>query len=128
MRKPQECQLRSRLQACRKTIGILARTSRIRIWLAPSDASAQLITQVIANDGDAMVSLLHFDQSTLANMTAALEYVCRKLLTDRDNPAIRKYIAEEILAVANKWQTSLADLTAAGLKINSYLFPPGRPG
>ena len=30
MRKPQECQLRSRLQACRKTIGILARTSRIR--------------------------------------------------------------------------------------------------
>ena len=74
-----------------------------------------------------MVSLLHFDQSRLANMTAALEYVCRKLLTDRDNPAIRKYIAEEILAVANKGQTSLADLTAAGLKIvNSYLFPPGR--
>jgi hypothetical protein len=74
-----------------------------------------------------MVSLLHFDQSTLANMTAALEYVCRKLPTDRDNPAIRKYIAEEILAVANKGQTSLADLTAAGLKIvNSYLFPPGR--
>ena len=60
-------------------------------------------------------------------MTAALEYVCRKLPTDRDNPAIRKYIAEEILAVANTGQTSLADLTAAGLKIvNSYLFPPGR--
>jgi hypothetical protein len=55
-----------------------------------------------------MVSLLHFDQSTLANMTAALEYVWRKLPTDRDNPAIRKYIAEEILAVANKGQTSLA--------------------
>ena len=29
--------------------------------------------------------------------------------------------------MANKGQTSLADLTAAGLKIvNSHLFPPGR--
>jgi hypothetical protein len=69
-----------------------------------------------------MISLLHFDQSTLANMTAALEYVCRKLPTDRDNPAIRKYIAEEILAVATKGQTSLGDLTAAGLKIVNATF------
>ncbi len=65
-------------------------------------------------DADAMVSFLHFDQSTLANVTAALE-------------AIRKYIADEILSAA-PGQNSLGDLTAAGLKIvNSYLFPPGRP-
>jgi hypothetical protein len=78
-----------------------------------------------AKDGAAMVSMLNFDQSTLANLTAALEYVCRKLPPDRDNPAIRKYIAKELLTVANKGRISLGDLTAAGLKIvNSYLFPP----
>jgi hypothetical protein len=45
-----------------------------------------------------MNSILNFDQTTLASMTAALEYVCRKLPPDRDNLAIRKYIAEEIVA------------------------------
>jgi hypothetical protein len=74
-----------------------------------------------------MHSLLTFDQTTLANMTAALEYVCLKLLPDRDNLAIRKFIANEIVAAAREGQTSLGDLTAAGLNIvNSYLFPPKR--
>ncbi|MDP2356772.1 MAG: hypothetical protein Q8M31_12015 [Beijerinckiaceae bacterium] len=74
-----------------------------------------------------MKSLLTFDQTTLANMTAALEYVCRKLPPDRDNPAIRKYIADEIIAASRKGQSSLGDLTSAGLKVvNVYLFPPGR--
>ena len=80
----------------------------------------------IANGGN-MISMLQFDQSTLANMTAALEYVCRKLPPDKDNQAIRKYIADEILAAALKGQTSNADLASVGLKaVNSYLFPPGR--
>jgi len=80
----------------------------------------------IANGGN-MISMLQFDQCTLANMTAALEYVCRKLPPDRDNPAIRKYIAGEILSAAFKGQTSHGDLTGVGLKIvNGYLFPPGR--
>ena len=74
-----------------------------------------------------MISLLQFDQFTLANMTAALEYVCQKLPPDKDNPAIRKYIADEIAMAAQKGQVSLADLTGAGLKVvNLYLFPPGR--
>jgi hypothetical protein len=74
-----------------------------------------------------MNSMLKFDQSTLANMTATLEYVCLKLPPSRDNQAIRKYIAEEIVAAANKGQNTLGDLTSVGLKIvNSYLFPPGR--
>ena len=74
-----------------------------------------------------MTSLLQFDQTTLANMTAALEYVCRKLPPDRDNSAIRKYIAGEIVSLCEQGQTTLGDLTGAGLKIvNSYLFPPGR--
>ena len=74
-----------------------------------------------------MISMLQFDQSTLANMTAALEYVCRKLPPDKDNPAIRKYIAAEIVAACQKGQTSHGELTSVGLTIvNSYLFPPGR--
>ena len=74
-----------------------------------------------------MISLLQFDQSTLASMTAALEYVCRKLPPDKDNPAIRKYIADEITKAADKGQVSQAELTGVGLKIvNLYLFPPGR--
>ena len=74
-----------------------------------------------------MISMLQFDQSTLANMTAALEYVCRKLPPDRDNPAIRKHIAAEIVAACQKGQTSHEELASVGLKIvNSYLFPPGR--
>lgn len=76
-----------------------------------------------------MASLLKFDQSTLANMTAALEYVYRKLPPDRDNPRVRKYIADQIIAAANEGQTDLAGLTNAGLTIvNSYLFPPERHG
>lgn len=75
-----------------------------------------------------MTSLLKFDQTTLANMTAALEYVYRKLPRDRDNPPIRKCIAKQIIAAANKGQTALAELTNAGLKVvNAYLFPPERP-
>jgi hypothetical protein len=83
---------------------------------------------VIANGGAfPMKSLLELDQSTLANMTAALEYVCRKLPPERDNHAIRRYIAEEIIMASGKGNTSLGDLTSVGLKVvNDYLFPPGR--
>ena len=75
-----------------------------------------------------MITILDFDQTTLANMTAALEYVCRKLPPERDNAAIRKYVAEEIVAAAGKGgQASLGDLTSVGLNVvNDYLFPPGR--
>jgi hypothetical protein len=75
-----------------------------------------------------MPSLLNLDQTTLANMTAALAYACRKLPPDRDNQAIRKHIASEISSMAHNGQTSLGDLTNAGLRVaNDYLFPPSRP-
>jgi hypothetical protein len=74
-----------------------------------------------------MHSLLKFDQTTLANMTAALEFVCRKLPPDRDNSPIRKYVADQIVATASGGQTALGELTNVGLKIvNRYLFPPRR--
>jgi hypothetical protein len=72
-----------------------------------------------------MTSLLNLDQTTLANMTAALEYVYRKLPPDRDNLAIRKHIGEATIAAAHSGQTSLSALTNVGLKmVNGYLFPP----
>ena len=75
-----------------------------------------------------MKSLLHLDQTTLANMTAALEYACRKLPPDRDNAPIRKAIADEITAAAERGCSELGELTCAGLRIsNEQLFPPKRP-
>jgi hypothetical protein len=75
-----------------------------------------------------MSSMLSFDQTTLANMTAALEYVCLKLPVERDNPEIRKHIAEEIVAAADGGRTSLTDFRAVGLKVvNGFLFPIRRP-
>jgi hypothetical protein len=49
---------------------------------------------VLSNGGN-MISMLQFDQSTLA-----------KLPPERDNPAIRKYIADEISSAALKEHTS----------------------
>ena len=86
----------------------------------------RLLNWCIANGGN-MISMLQFDQSTLANMTAALEYVCRKLPPDKDNQAVRKHIADEILAACQKGRTSHGELASVGLKVvNGYLFPPGR--
>lgn len=74
-----------------------------------------------------MKTLLHLDQTTLANMTAALEYACLKLPPDRDNFRIRKAIADEIIAAVVNGHSALGDLTSAGLRIsNIYLFPPKR--
>lgn len=74
-----------------------------------------------------MNSMLKIDPTTLANMTTALEYVYRKLPLDRDNDPIRKYIAQEVIATANKGPISLGGRTNVGLKIaNSYVFPPRR--
>ncbi|MBR1153627.1 hypothetical protein [Bradyrhizobium sp. JYMT SZCCT0428] len=74
-----------------------------------------------------MTSTAHLDQTTVANMAAALDYVCRKLPPERDNPAVRTHIADEIVVAANNGQTSLGDLTDIGLKVvNDFVFPPGR--
>jgi hypothetical protein len=45
--------------------------------------------------------LIDLDQNTLANMTAALEFVCKRLPVDKDTPARRKQIADELIARAD---------------------------
>jgi len=74
-----------------------------------------------------MKPMLHLDQATLANMAAALDYACRKLPQDRDTPAVRSYIADQIVEAADKGATSLSELTNVAINVvNSYVFPPSR--
>ena len=44
--------------------------------------------------------LTEFDQNTMANMTAALEYVCKKIPVEKDGHGTRKSIADAMVASA----------------------------
>ena len=55
-----------------------------------------------------------FDQRTYANMTVALEQVCRLLPKTRDNHISRSFVAERILACARNDGQTLSAFRAAG--------------
>ena len=61
--------------------------------------------------------LTEFDQNTIANMTAALDYVCKKIPADRDSTELRKKIANELIQCARSGKHTVIDLQNAGLKI-----------
>ena len=61
--------------------------------------------------------LTEFDQNTIANMTAALDYVCKKIPGDRDSTELRKKIANELIQCARSGKHTVIDLQNAGLKI-----------
>jgi hypothetical protein len=61
--------------------------------------------------------LIDFDQTTIANMTAALDYVCKKIPAEEDSNELRKRIADELMQSARSGKRSLIDLQAAGLKV-----------
>ena len=54
-------------------------------------------TQMMA---DQKQTLTEFDQTTIANMTAALDYVCKKIPADKDTNELRKSIADELVRCA----------------------------
>jgi hypothetical protein len=58
-------------------------------------------------------------------MTAALEYVYLRLPT-RDDPSLRKAVADAITAAANDGKTSLVEFQEAGLKVINNKRPPKR--
>jgi hypothetical protein len=58
-----------------------------------------------------------FDQSTIANMTAALDFVCKKIGADRDSNELRKRIADELMRSARMGRHSLIALKQAGMKV-----------
>jgi hypothetical protein len=71
--------------------------------------------------------LIEFDQNTLANMTAALEFVCRKIPADKDTPEIRKQIANEMIACAKLGRRTYVDLQIAGERRLTEITRPQRP-
>ena len=70
--------------------------------------------------------LIDFDQSAIANMTAALDYVCKRLPAEHDNHGNRKRIAEVITARAKAGRCSYVDLQRAGLNLLKEIVQPRR--
>ena len=68
--------------------------------------------------------LTELDQNTIANMTAALEYVCRKIPEERDAYQLRKRIADAMIACANGGTRTLIDFQNAGLKALEEIVSP----
>lgn len=72
--------------------------------------------------------LAEFDQSTIANMTAALDYVCKKIPAERDGNELRKQIADELIRCACTGRRSLIDFQQAGINIVEKTAKPTRSG
>jgi hypothetical protein len=70
--------------------------------------------------------LIEFDQTTMANMTAALEYCCNQLPAERDSHATRKQIADGILDCAKAGRRTLEDFQDAGLAVLAEIMKPPR--
>jgi hypothetical protein len=71
--------------------------------------------------------VLSLDQSTVANMTAALEYVCRQIPAESDSHDTRKAIADAMLAGAKagaRWLPQLQEIGSA--KLNEIVRPKRR--
>jgi len=69
--------------------------------------------------------LIEFDQNTLANMTAALEFVCKKIPADKDSPEVRKRIADEMIACAKSGRRTYSDFEEAGSRLLAEMRRPG---
>jgi hypothetical protein len=68
--------------------------------------------------------LTDFDQTTIANMTAALEYVCKKIPADRDTHALRKLLGEALIRSANSGRPGYVEFQNAGLKALDEILRP----
>ena len=62
----------------------------------------------------------------MANMTAALEYVCKRIPKEQDSHVIRKRIADAMVDCAKSGSRSYVDLQKAGTEaLDEALRPPG---
>jgi len=68
--------------------------------------------------------LIEFDQSTIANMTAALEYVCKNIPRHEDHHETRKLIADAMIASARAGRRSLISFQEAGLEVLAEIAQP----
>ena len=70
--------------------------------------------------------MLEFDQNTLANMTAALEWVCKKIPAAQDTPEIRKEIADAMVACAKSGRRTYVDFQDVGTRRLAEITKPER--
>jgi len=70
--------------------------------------------------------LTEFDQNTIANMTAALEYVCKRIPPDKDSYEVRKRIADAMVACGHAGRCTLVDFRTPGPR--SLMNSSSRPG
>jgi hypothetical protein len=70
--------------------------------------------------------LTEFDQTTIANMTAALDFVCKKIPADKDTDELRKRVADELIRCARDGRRSLIDLQRGGMKVVEETVKPPR--
>jgi hypothetical protein len=70
--------------------------------------------------------MLEFDQNTLAHMTAALEWVCKKIPAGQDTPELRKQIADAITAFAKSGKRTYVDFQDVGMKRLVEITKPNR--
>jgi hypothetical protein len=68
--------------------------------------------------------LIEFEQNTMANMTAALEYVCKKIPADIDSHKTRKIIADAMMASAKARKRTLIHFQEAGFEALAKLTRP----
>jgi hypothetical protein len=59
-------------------------------------------------------------------MTAALDYVCKKIPSDRYSNELRKQIADELLRRARNGEHTLIELQQAGMKIVEEIGKPSK--
>ena len=67
--------------------------------------------------------LIEYDQSTMANMTAALDSVCKHIPLGRDTSEVRKRIADAMVESARAGRKNFVDFRAAGMKVVAELRP-----
>jgi hypothetical protein len=70
--------------------------------------------------------LTEFDQTTIANMTAALDFVCKKIPAAKDSNELRKRIGDEMIRCARMGRRSLIDLQQAGMKVLEGTLKPNK--
>jgi hypothetical protein len=71
--------------------------------------------------------LTEFDETTIANLTAALVYVCKKIPAAKDTNGLRKRIADELMRCARDGGHSLIELQNAGMNVLNDTAQPSRP-
>jgi hypothetical protein len=77
---------------------------------------------------DAQGMLIEFDQNTIANMTAALDFVCKNIPPERDSVELRKRIAGKLMECAREGRHSFAELQQAGIAALQETESAGKSG